>query len=395
MRDAPKPPCAFDFAPFLERHRDAIIAEWVDRLHTRSGSQYAQRPKEEIIGTVTEAFDADFHVLAHGDYGPMDRFIEKITRIRLAAGFSLSGVQKAFELFREVVLPLLARELPKDMFGASIAPINHCLAYTIHRFSDYFQEMHEKTIREHNLRLEEQVRVRTAELIEAERMATIGQITASLSHELRNPLSAVKLNLQILKKNLHLAGNDQRRLEISAKEVMRLERILLELLDFAKPLKVQGADCDINRVLSSAVELLELKFKEKGVVLLYFADPDIPSIWADAEKLAQAVINLLLNALEASRPRGRVWVTSRCPAGETDAVHICIEDEGPGVNGEDIEKIFEPFFTSKTKGTGLGLTNVRRIVEAHGGRVEVSPGKFGGAFFDIRLPVKAGRIPQE
>lgn len=87
-------------------------------------------------------------------------------------------------------------------------------------------------------------------------------------------------------------------------------------------------------------------------------------------------------------------MTSRCTSGEAGAVHVCIEDEGPGVSVEQVKDIFEPFFTTKTKGTGLGLTNVRRIVEAHGGGVEVYMGKFGGAAFEVRLPVEDYKLSQ-
>lgn len=508
----------FDFGPFLRRHRKTIIREWVHQLHTRSGRKYAERPEQELLETVTEAFEADYHVLVNEDFGPIDEFIEKITRIRLSAGFPLSAVQNAFELFRKIAVPLLAEDLPRDRFSASLAPLNRCLAYTIHRFSDYFQEMHEKTIREHNLQLEEQVRSRTAELIEsekkyktlveeindgyfvvqdgiivfanrafarihgcstgemigqniarfiapeyvqiietvytqnlqseaapkafeymrltrdggiypteimarlvdyenkpsvlgicrditqrvemerrvreAERMATIGQITTSLSHEIRNPLSAVKLNLQILRKNLRLDGNDKRRLEISEQEVMRLEGILLELLDFAKPLKLRRTACDIHPIVTSAIELLELKFQQKGVGVFYTFDPALPAVWADGEKLGQAFINLLLNAFEASSKGAKVWVDCRGSAGHSEeGVHVRIRDEGPGIGSEVLDHIFEPFFTTKTSGTGLGLTNVKRIVEAHGGRVEFSCTGANGSAFDIWLPARRGQGP--
>ena len=510
--DEPKQECAFNFAPFLTRYREAIIEEWVHRLHTQSGSQYAARPVEELYGTVTEAYEADYQVLVHDDFRAMDQFIEKITRLRLTAGFPLSQVQNAFELFREVAVPLLAKEFSGQQFFKSIPPINRCLAYTIRRFSDYFQEMHEKTIRENNLQLEKQVQVRTAELIEsekkyktlveeisdgyfvvqnekivfanrafaeihscltedmigksiysfiapesiqkirtiysrsfqneqapkayeymrqtldgrsfpteilarladyenrpsilgicrditervkmeqrvreAERMATIGQITASLSHEIRNPLSAVKINLQILRKNLHLDGNDKRRLEISEQEVMRLERILLELLDFAKPLKLFRTACDINRALSSAVELLEPKFKQKDIAVVCSLEPALPFVWADGEKLGQAFINLLLNAFEASSTTSKVQVTSRRVCSEAENYILgSIKDEGPGIDQEAFDHIFEPFFTTKTGGTGLGLTNVKRIIESHGGRIEISSGESQGVSFDVWLPV--------
>ena len=394
--------------------------------------------------------------------------------------------------------------------------INQCLAYTIHRFSDHFQDMHEKGIREHNQRLEEDVKARTAELREselkyktlveeinegyfviqdevivfanktfcemhgyalaevigrkfyefvdpesrqrvadiyarsvveglpagsfeylrmsrdgrsypteitakvaryerkvssiglcrdiskriemdqrireAERMAYIGQITTSLSHEIRNPLSAVKMNLQIIDRNAQLRGNDQRRIDISVREVIRLERILTELLDFAKPLQVEFAPCPIHSVLNSCLELLEMKFMEKRLRRLTSYGSEMSDITGDREKLGQAFINLLLNAIEASPEKGSILVTTRYHAnGGNSHVEILIEDEGPGISQEYLSEIFKPFFTTKSKGTGLGLSNARRILEVHGGRVEVenrSPRYVCGACFHVFIPAK-------
>ena len=159
----------FDLAEFHDRHRDEIIGEWIRRLHTEISENYSRRPLNELTETVTGAFDADYHVMIHNDYTYLNRFIDKITRMRLEAGFALSDVQKAFELYRKIVVPILAKETTIEEFQQSITKINTCLAYTIYRFSDLFQKMHEKEIIEHNRRLEEEVRTRTAELRESER----------------------------------------------------------------------------------------------------------------------------------------------------------------------------------------------------------------------------------
>ena len=501
----------FSLADFHRRNRKKIIEEWVTRLNTEVGKEYPKRPREELFGTCTEAFEANLHVLANNDFSYINRFIDKITRMRLEAGFPLSDVQMAFELYRNIVIPLLSKETTIDEFCENIARVNGCLAYTIHRFSDHFQNMHEKEILEHNFRLEEEVRARTAELKEselkyktlveeindgyfviqdevivfanqaycqmhgytldevlgknfkvfvepesrkkvidiynkslvkkgvprsveylrltkegqsflteilakttryenrissigicrditervkmeqrvreAERMAYIGQITTSLSHEIRNPLSAVKMNLQILKKNPQLRGNDQRRIDISVREVIRLERILEELLDFARPLHLKLCSSNVNKILSSCVELLEMKFKEKGLSVLTSLGPRMPDVWADGEKLGQAFINLLLNAIEASQQDGEITVKSLyCPDGAGATVEIVIGDEGHGISEEHISDIFKPFVTTKSKGTGLGLSNVRRIVEAHGGSVEVGNRRPQGVSFRVSLP---------
>ena len=501
-----------NLADFLRNNRSVIIREWVRRLYIEAGEQYAQRPSEELFGTVSEAFDANYHVLVHDDFSHINQFIDNITNMRLGAGFLLSDVQKAFELYRTVVFPLLVKQSEIEGFFENTTNIDKCLAYTIHRFSDHFQKIHQNKIMEHNRRLEQEVMARTAELREselkyktlveeitdgyfviqgrvivfanqafcrmhgytlgevlgkglevfvapesrekvigiynkrlgkrsvprtfefmrltkqddqlpteilanniwyenrlssigicrditertkmeqkvreAEKMAYIGQIATSLSHEIRNPLSAVKMNLQILTKNPELRGNDQRRIDISVREVIRLERILKELLDYAKPLQVKFGNAHINPILSSCIEVLEIKFKEKNLSILSSLEAGIPELRADGEKLEQAFINLLLNAIEASHQDGEVLVNSlHHPDGAASWAEIVISDEGNGVPEKDLNNIFKPFFTTRSKGTGLGLSNAKRIVEAHGGRLEVENLQPCGSCFRMHLPI--------
>jgi PAS domain S-box-containing protein len=502
----------FDLQDFHKRHRSQIIEQWIVMLRAL-GKHYAQRPYQELYQTVSEAFDADYHFIVHNDYGPINHFINKITRIRLETGFLLSDVQNAFEQYRIIVLPLLAQETSTDTFYHIIEKINNCLAYTIYRFSDHFQNMHEKQILEHNQRLEEEVKARTAELREselkyrtlveeitdgyfviqekdivfanqafcqmhgysleevigkkyydfvapqdrkqviamhnrsfekkapprsfeymrltkeqtqypteilarltlyenklssigicrditervkmeqrvreAERMAYIGQITTSLSHEIRNPLSAIKMNLQVLSKNLTFQGNDQRRLEISVKAVIQLENILKELLDFAKPLQLTFDQVNLNHVLSSCLEFLDMKFKEKELTLSQELEDPIPYIIADKNKLEQALSNLLLNAIEASYLHSEIIVKTQVRQNRIrSSVVLTVQDFGHGIREDQKEQIFRPFFTTKTKGTGLGLSNVKRIVEAHDGQVVVTNSHPHGARFIISLPLE-------
>ena len=257
----------------------------------------------------------------------------------------------------------------------------------MNRFSDHFQDMQQKKIIEHNIKLEQTVKKRTAALQESERMAYIGQITASLSHEIRNPLSAVKMNLQILSNNREITGNDKRRVDISVSEVIRLEKILTQLLDFAKPLELNIKPCNICHILQSYIELLEIKFKEQELdVMTCFID-ELPLLMADGDKLGQAFINILINAIESSEPFGKIKITFK-----TTVKHDCeyavvrIEDEGHGFEKNNITQIFKPFFTTKTKGIGLGLANVKRIVQAHNGFVEAKNSETKGAVFIIMIP---------
>ncbi len=377
----------FSFSTLLTQYRALIIQQWVEKLHTECGEQYAARPIEELRQTITQAVDANYQILVHENYDAVNIFIDKITDIRLKTGFLLSDVQKAFELYRIILIDLLILNVPKKKLHEVIVQLNLCLSYTTNRFSDHFQDMHQKKIIEHNIKLEQTVKKRTDALQESERMAYIGQITASLSHEIRNPLSAVKMNLQILGNNREIRGNDKRRVDISVSEVIRLEKILTQLLDFAKPLELNIKPCSICHILQSYIELLEIKFKEKELdVMTCFID-ELPLLMADGDKLGQAFINILINAIESSKPFGKINITFK-----TTVKHDCeyavvlIEDEGHGFEKHNITQIFKPFFTTKTKGIGLGLANVKRIVQAHNGFVKAKNSETKGAVFKIMIP---------
>ncbi|MCD4720475.1 MAG: hypothetical protein K8S13_11550 [Desulfobacula sp.] len=379
---------AFLFSTFLNTYRPLIISEWVEKLHTECGEQYAARPVEELLQTITRAVDANYQVLVHKNYRDINTFIDKITDMRLKAGFLLSDVQRAFELYRMILTGLLISNAPREDFHEIFERLNLCLAYTMHRFSDHFQDMHHKKIIQQNRELEQKVKKRTAALQESERMAYIGQITASLSHEIRNPLSSVKMNLQILSSNQKITGNDKRRVDISVSEVIRLEQILNQVLDFAKPLQLNINSCNICHILDSYIELLEMKFKEKNLSVVTTFEDKLPLITADGEKLGQAFINVLINAIESSDPFGKISVTFKKTIKQNhEYATVLIDDEGPGLDGKNREEIFKPFFTTKAKGVGLGLANVKRIIEAHNGFVRAKKRRFKGASFSIMIPI--------
>jgi len=170
--------------------------------------------------------------------------------------------------------------------------------------------------------------------------------------------------------------------------MIRLERILKELLDFARPVSLKFSACNINKILSSCVELLEMRFKDKRLSAIFSLDSRMPMVFADEGKLEQVFINLLLNAIEACDQEGQILIKSRYDQDESKPMsEIIIEDKGDGIPEKQISNIFKPFFTTKTKGTGLGLANVDRIVKAHGGWVKVKSIHTHGTFFHIFIPV--------
>ena len=504
--------CYMDLAEILTSSRDRIVEEWVARLHSSVSERYGVRPLEELYATVSAACDAGFDALVSNDYSGVDAHIEWITSIRLEGGFSLSEVQNAYELYRTVLLPVLLSSLRGSDLLDALVRMNGCLLYTIKKFSNYYQSLHEKQIRNHAENLEKEVEKRTRELgeseskyrtlveeindgyfvnqggsivfanqafcdlhgcrpdevvgrpytdfvaskslsavarlyekrmagqntgdqyiylrrhkngnalptenkvkrilyrenfavagicrditermeaekriRESERLAHIGKLTTSLAHEIRNPLSSVKMNSQIILKNTGFDGNDKRRMEIIVHEISRLERILDEMLDFARPVKLNPQPLSVNAVVDACLEAMDARIREKNLVVTKRYAARLPQVAADQEKIEQALINVLLNAIDALKEGGTIEVSTGRSGNEEKAVRIDISDNGAGISREDLPYVFDPFFSNKKKGTGLGLSNVRRIIEAHGGTGTVKSRKPHGTRVSLSIPLK-------
>jgi PAS domain S-box-containing protein len=228
-----------------------------------------------------------------------------------------------------------------------------------------------------------------AKMREHERLAYVGRLSASLSHEIRNPLSSIKMNLQILERKLDLDGNDRRRLEIIVHEVSRLESIFRQLLDTSRPLTICKAPVNLTVLARGCVELLEVKANNKGLIIYEKYELNLPLADLDAAKVEQATINLLLNAIEATPEGGAVTVWTKADGSDRQYVELGVIDTGPGIEKDQMEDLFTPFCTTKSQGTGLGLSNVKRIVDGHSGEVRVNTEKGRGSTFVLRLPCRS------
>jgi PAS domain S-box-containing protein len=218
------------------------------------------------------------------------------------------------------------------------------------------------------------------------RLAYIGQLTTLLAHELRNPLSSVKMNVQILSKKLNLSGNDRRRIEIIVSGIKKLEIILEEVLNFAKPMKLSLEVEDVNGIVEDVLDTLGEKISEKRIRIERNLSGNLPEILLDRGKIEQAILNIILNSIDALRPGGHLKVVTE--AGEVlgeQIIKVTISDNGIGIEDADLKGIFEPFYTTKLQGTGLGLTNVKKIIEAHGGFMRVDSELGRGTSFYIFL----------
>ena len=501
-----------NLAEILKTYRKRIVDEWIYRLHTEVSERYSGRQVDELFRTVSKANAANHAVLIHDDFSRIDDHIRWITNLRLKGGFSLSEVQNAYELYRTVLLPILPNELDEKNLHDTLRRMNYCLFYTITKFSNYFQSLHEKHIKDYAQNLEGEVKKRTKELVESEskyrilveeindgyfvtqkgvivfanqafcnmhgytfqeiigkpytelvaekslrivqrmyekgtigevtddvytyfrrhknggtlptenkiksiryqgdyavagtcrditermetekrireseRLAHIGKLTTSLAHEIRNPLSSVKMNSQIILKNTDFGGNDKRRMEIVIHEISRLERILDEMLDFAKPVKLNFELVSINHMMDTCLEIMDARIREKGIAIKKLYNRRLPRILVDHEKIEQAIINVLLNAVEVLPEGGNIEIVTKQLRVDGSGIQVEISDDGPGISTEDLPYVFDPFFSNKKRGTGLGLSNVNRIIEAHGGTGSVSLRKPHGTRVSLTIPMR-------
>jgi two-component system sensor histidine kinase AtoS len=227
------------------------------------------------------------------------------------------------------------------------------------------------------------------EMQRANQMTLVGQMAAGLAHEIKNPLAGVKVSLDVLAADLELQEEDQEVFARVVNEVNRMEKLLKNFLNYARPPQPHFDLVDVNRLLDSSLKNVELTISNKKDLSIHFERDlftGLPQIEADPSQLQQVLLNLLLNAIDTIEGSGTITAISRMNG--SDYVGIEISDTGKGMNEASLEKIFNPFFTTKTKGTGLGLSICKRLIEQHGGNIEVHSSVDSGTSFVITLPLR-------
>ncbi len=235
-----------------------------------------------------------------------------------------------------------------------------------------------------------------------DRLATLGGMAATIAHEVKNPLASIEIMAGTLRRQLNDRPEAMETLSEIIKESKLANSIVVEVLEFVRPIRLQVEPVVVGEVVRDAIDTLELGASQVHVDV----DNDVPELMADANQLRQLLINLITNAIEAMEPEGTVSVrVSHVPedaesasAGQPMPAQVMIEvrDQGVGISEGDLERIFSPFFTTKPKGTGLGLSIVRKVVDAHDGIIEAASAPGRGTTFRVTLPVvKAGPFLQK
>lgn len=243
---------------------------------------------------------------------------------------------------------------------------------------------------------EEQIRQQTSDLQRASQLSFVGELAAGLAHEIKNPLAGIQGTVDILIRRRETNDPERETLEGIRQSVERIDGTVRALLDRARPRAVAVATGSLTEVARRAVNLARSTLTSptspgRQVTIDFDAPADSLSVPIDAAQVEDAVLNLIINAIEATRGQGRIvvrvgWNDSEDPDSQKTAIiEVC--DDGRGINAEDLPRIFNPFYTTTAGGTGLGLPAVRRIARAHGGRVEVDSTPGRGSTFTIHLPL--------
>lgn len=226
-------------------------------------------------------------------------------------------------------------------------------------------------------------RVYQTQMSRAEHMAALGELAAGLAHEVRNPLAGISGAVDIIGHELPASSPNRAIVGEVQREVRRIQSLLTELLDYARPRPFAIRPADLNATIEHCVQLARQQIASRPIDLVFKAG-DLPPVAHDPFQIERLILNLLLNAFQAIKGEGRVTIdaTSR-----GDFAEIRVSDTGSGIPAENLPNIFRPFFTTKRKGTGLGLSLSRRIVEQHGGRIEVRSTPGQGTEFLVWLPL--------
>ncbi len=306
--------------------------------------------------------------------------------------FMLLGALFLFILYIKILEPIrdLAIETgssPVDSSKNEVVSLSHSLKEMMKDYGNTHDEL--KRSRKH--------------LVQAERMAMVGELAAGVAHTIRNPFTSIKMRLFSLNRSFELSDVQNEDLEVIGEEISRIDKIVQNFLEFARTPKLSLKTCTFESVVNSVITLVEYRLKQQNVEISYISDKNLPLVAMDPDRIREALLNLITNACESmdsgfdtlntAKSSFKIIISQKLGDDPELGEVLClsVKDSGPGIPEHILEKIAKPFFTTKEDGSGLGLSIVDRIVKEHGGTLTViSEGEGKGAEFILKIPVKRG-----
>lgn len=230
-----------------------------------------------------------------------------------------------------------------------------------------------------------EVRSLRKEIARSQRLASVGRLAAGVSHEIRNPLSSIKGFATYFKERYHDVPENQQISNLMIQEVDRLNRVVGQLHEFARPIKISKKSVQIKSFIENSLKLIERQAKESNIKIQTSFSTEIDDVFVDPDRINQVLLNLYLNAIESMENEGSLSITLADTV-QKDGIEIRISDTGKGISKDDLAHIFDPYFTTKVSGTGLGLAIVHNILEAHNGKIKVESQLDQGTTVTVLLP---------
>lgn len=302
------------------------------------------------------------------------------TAFVLIPGIAVLGLLLGYTLIKQILGPirqLLAEANPTGPAGHAMNEVQ-ALSQKVH------------TLREDMDLAQSQLKKSQVTLVQSEKLAMAGKLAAGVAHSIRNPLTSVKMRLYSMRRHLDLAPEQQEDLEVISAEIRQIDAIVRNFLEYSRPPKLKVQKISPSTVVDWAITLLRPRLESFQVEVNVERRQPLPEIWADPDQLKEVLVNLMANACEAMGKNGRIDIGEEEDflAGVGRVVRIRLQDTGPGIPKTLHDKIFQPFFSTKEEGTGLGLSIAARIVEEHGGSLQVESQPGQGACFILILPLR-------
>ena len=321
---------------------------------------------------------------------PMYAKLREVQRVLLfiAAGGFLLGIAGATFLARRITRPI--HRLVDGTVRISKGDFSHAIAITSRdEIGDLARSFNEMTGR--LLHARQRMEDANLRLVQHEKLASIGRMAATIAHEIRNPLTSVKLNIQKVAEEESFAEVVKAHLGLSLEGIDQIERFIKELLNFTRVQELSLVRFPLEQVVEESLKVVSDILVQKNIAVEKAYAEGLPPILMDGDKMRQVFLNIIRNAHEALGDGGKISIA--CDAvedGGRKMVRIRIADNGPGIPEKDWENIFEPFFSTKPSGFGLGLANARKIVEQHNGTIRVGKRRGRGSAFVIHIPAEEG-----